>query len=328
MELERDLLRPHPWLAVTGFGAHIKATRSHLSVQRQGVVEEYPLSSVHHLLIVGGHHIHTSVVTNLLHHGACISFFEPDGQPLGMIRPYGDRTDESIRELQEAKPKHSIAVEIARSAVRARVLLAEVTAEELGRDVFYQGEREIFEKAIDEMEYLVTLEELRRLFRLTRDMYYELMARTLPPDLGFRRRSSRPYHDLVNVMLSFGYAMLSGNVSIAVTGARLDPQIGVLITGPLGLVNDIMEPIQATMVDKAIFSMIRAGISPEDYECSEERCILSDPLVREIIALLQVTIIQDQINQQVVIFRDALLNRGAFSVLHPLGLSQSPPDSS
>ncbi len=77
-----------PWLVVAGFGAHIKSTRNTLFVQKEGIIEEYPLESVRHLLIIGGHTLHTPAITNLVKKGARVSFFEADGKPVGYYSPF------------------------------------------------------------------------------------------------------------------------------------------------------------------------------------------------------------------------------------------------
>ncbi len=82
--------------------------------------------------------------------------------------------------------------------------------------LFYEGELEFLQKSREELAFLIKLDEIRRLHRLVSDMYYEIISRSLPPDLGFRRRGTRPHTDPVNAMLSFGYAMLFGTCIAAV----------------------------------------------------------------------------------------------------------------
>jgi CRISPR-associated endonuclease Cas1 len=305
----------YPWLAVTGFGAHIKSTKKNLVIMKNGVTDEYPMDRIGHLLIVGGHTIHSAAILHLINEGGIISFFEADGEPVGYIRPYGDRRDEQIAALQRALPVHRYAVLIAQGAIHSRLLAIEEVCHQTESECLYQGELEILHNYLAEIEYLIRLEELRRIHLLTGDMYYEIMARTVPPDLGFRRRTPRPYQDVVNAMLSFGYAMLFGNACIAVLGARLDPDIGILHRGEQSLVHDLIEPMKAGMVDRAVFSLARSGISPDDYESSGTRTILSDPLMKELIALFRHSIRQDRIDEQVRIFHDSLLDGGEFSVV-------------
>ena len=59
-------------------------------------------------------------------------------------------------------------------------------------------------------------------------MYYEILSRTLPKTLGFLRRTQPPFMDLVNVMMSHGYAVMYATFAVACTGAGLDLSRGAL----------------------------------------------------------------------------------------------------
>lgn len=304
----------HTWEVVAGFGAHIRATPTTLSVLCKGEVREMPLESVRHLLIVGGHNLHTSVVTRLLGIGAAISFFDADGTPIAVLRSFGSRTDETMRSMQEQAPAHKAAVEIAQVSLRSRLLLAEKTQERLGKIIFYQGEDEFLHHAYDEMPYLIKMDELRRLHKLCTDTYYEVMARSIPPELEFRRRTTRPHRDPVNAMLSLGYALLFGNCCIPVIGASLDPDIGMLHEGERALVNDLMEPVKAAMVDRVVFDMVRTELVPESFDCSSLRCHLSRELTRWYVERLHETIVQELIDLNVETFRKFVESGGDFQL--------------
>ena len=295
-----------PWLVVAGFGAHIKSTRNTLFVQKEGVIEEYPLESVRHLLIIGGHTLHTPVITHLMKNGARLSFFEPDGKPIGTIRPFNNPEEAKFSEIQKNAPNYRYAVSIARSSMKSKTLLIGGLGEIAGHELFYEGELEIFSNALLELEYLIKISEIRRIERLTTDMYYEVISRALPLEFGFRRRTSRPYHDPVNAIFAFGYAMLFGNVMFAVTGASLDPDTGMLHRGQSSLVYDIMEPFKADMIDREAIRFIREDFREQDYECGPARCILSDLCMKELIRLFHKTIDQDTINCQVAVLRESL----------------------
>ena len=89
-----------PWLCVNGFGAHIKSTRHKLIIQKKNIIEEYPLESVKNLMIVGGHTINSATVSTLVKNGSFITFFEPSGRPVGIIRPFGNRGDDENQKPQ------------------------------------------------------------------------------------------------------------------------------------------------------------------------------------------------------------------------------------
>ena len=83
------MVTEYPWISVSGFGAHIKSTPKTLIIQKKNTIEEYPITEVKNLLIVGGHTLHSSAVLNLIRHGAFISFFEADGTPCRHDPPSG-----------------------------------------------------------------------------------------------------------------------------------------------------------------------------------------------------------------------------------------------
>ena len=306
----------HSWHVVAGFGAHIKSTGTTLSILYKGEQKEFPLPSVHHLLLVGGHNIHTSAVTRLLRQGSSISFFDADGTPVGMLNPFGSDVGAEVRDAQKNRMPHAFAQEMARATLKSRLLAIERTGEELGENLFYEGEQEILHNLLEDLEYLITMDELRRVHKLAGDMYYEIMARSLSPELGFRRRTKRPHQDPVNAMLSLGYAMLFGNTIVSVIGAYLDPDTGFLREGEGSLVQDLIDPLKTTMVDTVVFSIARAGLIDGRYGVSTKRCHLDEEVIDALIAPLRDAIKQEVIDENVLSLSQAVMGEGPFSLIY------------
>jgi CRISPR-associated protein Cas1 len=308
------MVTDYPWLLVSGFGVHIKSTQKKLIIQKKKGVEEYPLESVKNLLVMGGHTISSSTIVNLVKNGAFISFFEPDGNPIGIIRPFGDRSDTEILRIQQAIPRHRYAITLAQTAIKSRLFAIQYIQENQNIHLFYEGEQEFLHKAQEELQYLIKLDEIQRLHRLTSDMYYEIMSRNTPPDFGFRRRTIRPQSDPINAMLSFGYAMLFGNCCVSLIGARLDPDFGLIYEGKGCLVQDLIDPLKAAMIDSVVFQMARNSLSTLDYELTPNRCILSDELTHQLIGLFHSSINTEKIDELVFSFYQAITNNGEFRV--------------
>jgi CRISPR-associated endonuclease Cas1 len=310
------MVTEYPWISVSGFGAHIKSTQKTLIIQKKNTIEEYPITEVKNLMVVGGHTIHSSAVLNLIRHGASVSFFEADGTPAGTIRPPGDQVLAEMYDLQKMIPRQRFATAFAQTSVQARLFLMEREEELRNVRLFYEGELEFLRKSREELGFLIKLDEIRRLHRLVSDMYYEIMSRSLPPELGFRRRSTRPHMDPVNAMLSFGYALLFGNCNVASVGARLDPDGGLLHDGRNSLIHDLIDPFKPGMVDAVVFQIARETLREEDYELAPGRCILSDDLIREITGQLHTSIKTDVINRQVSALADSIRTGSGFKVLY------------
>lgn len=304
----------YPWLLVSGFGVHIKSTQKKLIIQKKQGVEEYPLESIKNLLVMGGHTISSSTIVNLVKYGAFISFFEPDGNPIGIIRPFGDRSDTENYRIQQVIPRHRFAITLAQAAIKSRLFAIQSVQENQNIHLFYEGEQEFLHNAQEELQYLIKLDEIQRLHRLTSDMYYEIMSRNIHPDFGFRRRTIRPHSDPVNAMLSFGYAMLFGNCCVSLIGARLDPDIGLIHEGKGCLVQDLIDPFKAAMIDSVVFQIARDSLSTFDYEMTPNRCLLSDELTQQLIGFFHSSINNEKIDELVFCFHQAITNNGQFRV--------------
>jgi CRISP-associated protein Cas1 len=309
-------LTEFPWVSVSGFGAHIKSTQKNLIIQKKNTAEDYPLDSVKNLLIVGGHTISSSTVNQLIKRGAFISFFEPDGTPVGTIRPCQDESHSNLHEIQQGISRQRFAITIAQGSIKSRLFAIERVEGMQRSRLFYEGELDILHNSLDEIAYLIRLEEIRRLHRLASDMYYEIMARSLPMDLGFHRRTLRPQMDPVNAMLSFGYAMLFGTCCVSLIGARLDPDRGFMHDGKGSLVNDLIEPLKAGMVDSVVFQIVKESLRPGDYEISQDRCMLSDDLMKKMMFSFYTSINTKKINEQVLGVLNAMNNNEEFKVLY------------
>ena len=305
-----------PWVSVSGFGARITSTRKNLIIQKRNADEIYTLDSVKHLLIVGGHFLSSVTVNQLIRQGACISFFDPDGTPVGAIRPFGEKNPFPLRELQQEIPRQRNSIIIAQASMKSRIFSIEKTEELSNARLLYEGELEILKKSQEEVAYLIRLEEIWRLHRLASDMYYEIMARNLPAELGFRRRTLRPQMDPVNAMLSFGYALLFGTCSVAVTGAGLDPDMGFLHEGDGSLVHDLIDPLKAGMVDPIVFHIAKESLKSADYEISKDRCLLSDDLMKILIKSFYSAINAEKVNNQVISMKSSIQETEEFRVLY------------
>ena len=306
----------YPWLSVSGFGAHIKSTQSHLIIQKKQSTERYSLEEIKHLLIVGGHTINSMTISHLVKNGCFITFFDSDGTPIGVIKPYCDPAIDHMDKALECTSPQRHAIAIAQASMKSRLFAIERIQETRNVNLFYEGEYDVLWKSLEELEYLIKLDEIRRLHKLTSDMYYEIMSRSIPADFGYKRRTLRPQRDPINAMLSFGYALLFGNCSVAAIGAHLNPDSGVLHTGEGSLIYDLIDPLKAKMVDSFVFQIAQDSLAQSDYEVTDTRCLLSDELLKNLMAAFYTTFTADQLNEQVCNFYNAAKHGEDFKSLY------------
>jgi len=306
----------YPWVSVSGFGTHIKSTQNHLILQNKNTTERIPIDSIKHLLVIGSHTLSSTTILHLVKNGTYITFFEPDGTPVGLITPFGDRNRAESYRTQQLIPRQRYAISLAQASVKSRIFAIERVQELQNVHLFYEGELDVLLKSHEEFTYLIKLEEIRRLHKLTSDMYYEIMSRNLPQEFRFKRRTMRPHIDPVNAMLSLGYAMLFGNCCVGVVGSGLDPDTGFMHDGKGSLVYDLIDPLKAEMVDHVIFDVARNSLTYADFEITQDRCILSDDLIGTLTKKLHTSLQDKKINEVIFHLSNSIRTGSEFKIIY------------
>jgi CRISPR-associated endonuclease Cas1 len=98
-------------------------------------------------------------------------------------------------------------------------------------------------------------------------------------DFDFHGRNRRPPKDPVNALLSFGYALLAKDATVALLSAGLDPWWGAYHRprhGRPALALDLMEELRPLIVDSAVLSAINTGaVDAGCFERSAAGCALN-----------------------------------------------------
>jgi CRISPR-associated protein Cas1 len=112
-------------------------------------------------------------------------------------------------------------------------------------------------------------------FRHFADM---LKPRDFDAQWDFKLRNRRPPRDPVNALLSFGYALLSKEFTVALLTEGLDPWWGLYHQprhGRPSLSLDLMEPFRPLIVDSAVVTAVNTGmIRAGDFTRSSAGCML------------------------------------------------------
>jgi CRISPR-associated protein Cas1 len=99
--------------------------------------------------------------------------------------------------------------------------------------------------------------------------YFQAIGTIIPKAYNFTCRNRRPPKDPVNAMLSLGYALLQGYVTIGVAAVGLEPFAGVLHadrSGKPSMVLDMMEEFRQPVIDRLVLSMVtRRVIKPGHF---------------------------------------------------------------
>jgi CRISPR-associated protein Cas1 len=106
-----------------------------------------------------------------------------------------------------------------------------------------------------------------------------LRPRDLEAAWDFESRNRRPPRDPVNTLLSFGYALLARECSVAVAAAGLDPWWGLYHRprhGRPSLALDLMEEFRPLVVDSAVVTAVNTGmVGSSDFTRTRQACMLN-----------------------------------------------------
>src|SRR5690606_33715596 len=107
-----------------------------------------------------------------------------------------------------------------------------------------------------------------------------LRPRDFGAEWAFEERNRRPPRDPVNALLSFGYALLAKECTVALLGEGLDPWWGLFHQprhGRPALALDLMEEFRPLVVDSAVLTAVNTGmVRQTDFVHSSAGCVLTD----------------------------------------------------
>lgn len=124
--------------------------------------------------------------------------------------------------------------------------------------------------AIGRAEEAESLDALRGHEGAASAAYFQVFGNLIRAgDFSFTKRTRRPPTDPVNTLLSFGYALLTADVSTAVSLVGLDPYVGFLhvaVYGRPALALDLMEEFRPLIVDSVVLRILNTReIQPRDF---------------------------------------------------------------
>ncbi len=117
-------------------------------------------------------------------------------------------------------------------------------------------------------------------------------------DFPFEGRNRRPPLDRVNALLSFVYTLLCHDVSNALEGVGLDPQVGFLHRdrpGRPSLALDLMEELRPVLADRLVLSLInRRQVLPKGFVARESGGVVMDDETRKAVLVAYQTRKQEE----------------------------------
>lgn len=229
------------------------------------VLASVPLGQVNQVVLFGNVGLTTPAIDSLLAQNTEVVFLtrygEYRGQLVGSLTPHVPMRRAQYARLNDP----SFTLEMAKGFVTAKVqhqraFLQRHTREERSSSALSSIEH--LERALHTIPHKTTLDSLRGVEGAATAAYFSAYRSFFGPEWNFNDRNRRPPADPVNVLLSFGYTLLTQLASAAVQTAGLDPYVGFLhevVYNRPALALDLMEEFRP-VVDGVILWCCRSGI--------------------------------------------------------------------
>lgn len=236
---------------------------------------QLPIHSIGHIFCFGNVMVSPQVMGFCGENGTGLSFFNMFGR--FQARVVGKQTGNVLLRRAQYKATDEQAAVIARSIIAAKLRSSRSV---LMRNARNHGETADIKKVvgrhkqiIDELKVQTNLERIRGLEGEGASHYFSVFNNLITlkkTDFKLNGRTRRPPKDPVNAMLSFLYSVLGNEVSSALQGVGLDPQIGFLHQerpGRDSLAQDLLEEFRAYVVDRLVLTLInRQQVKIKDFD--------------------------------------------------------------
>ena len=269
----RDDLRP---LYVTGYNFTIGKSNDVLQVREKGqLVQEVRIREVSQVNVFGNVTVTAGAVQALCDAEKPIAYFSMGNWFYGLTQGLGLKNvflrQEQFRRADDEAFCVRVAREIVASKIRnQRTLLQRNHVEPPARHL------EALKRLARQVAEAGALDALLGLEGTAAHYYFSNFNGMLKVDddqeqpvFDFTTRNRRPPRDPVNALLSFGYSMLTRDLTITCHGLGFDPFIGVYHQPRFGrpaLALDLMEGFRPLIVDSAVITAINTRmVSPDDF---------------------------------------------------------------
>jgi CRISPR-associated protein Cas1 len=256
-------------LYVQSAGARVGKRGDELVVElRDGTKETAQIGNTSHVALFGMVQVSTQALQELCTRGITVSYLSSGGWLYGITRGM-DHKHVELRRLQyAAAADEARCLALARRFVTVKIRNC--------RTLVRRNAVNAPEHTIDRLRDLVDLagrasclESLLGVEGTAARLYFEAYASMLHPPgeadrwaFDFDGRNRRPPRDPINALLSFGYAMLAKDVSVALLSVGFDPFMGFYHQPRYGrpaLALDVMEEFRPLVVDSIVLSAVNTG---------------------------------------------------------------------
>ena len=272
----RDEARESPLLRtlhVTEQGAYVHQRGGRIVVSREETeLYEIPLEGVDQICVAQEGAISFGAMRELLARKAGFVLTGGSGEPVGWLENLTGGNVTLHREQFRRADDPAFRLGVASAMIAGKIANSRLILRRYARfrndpdpqadgDLAHLGRR---------LTQAVTMDVLMGLEGAAARRYFAAFGQLLGTPWNFSQRNRRPPRDPVNVLLSYGYAILFQNVLTLAVQRGLNPHVGSIHTTAErhpALVSDLMEEFRPLVVDAVVLKLLlNGGIKPEHFE--------------------------------------------------------------
>lgn len=256
-------------------GAYLHKERETLviDIAKQKALQ-LPIHSVSGIFCFGNVMVSPQVMGFCGERGVNLAFFTEYGRFLARIQ--GRQTGNVLLRRTQYRHADTRAAEIARVIVAAKIQSQRQVLQRYQRNYGKQPDISqaiaLLKTTVERLKTATDLDGIRGLEGDAAARYFSVFNHLITEKSGgfsFSQRTRRPPTDPVNALLSFFYAIVGNDVSAALQGVGLDPQVGFLHKerpGRDSLAQDLLEEFRAYLVDRLVLTLInRQQVKATDF---------------------------------------------------------------
>jgi len=263
-------------LYITRQGSYVHKERETVVIEHERKkLMQVPIHSVSGMFCFGNVLVSPALMGFCGEKGVNLAFFTEYGRFYGRLQ--GKKSGNVLLRRAQYNANETTSLEIARSMVAAKLVGCRNV---LLRQQRNHGVTDSLTKAIKHLaasvrqaRHIDNMDSLRGIEGDAAARYFavfgELINAGSRDDFPFAGRNRRPPRDAANALLSFVYSILGQDISAALNGVGLDPQVGFLHADRPGrdsLAQDLLEEFRPWLADRLVLSLInRKQLRAKDF---------------------------------------------------------------
>ena len=248
-------------------------TAGRFELRRKGqTLQSIRTRDVTHVVVFGNATITSAAIRTLTEAGGTVAWCSYSGWPRAFATPV--RKADARRRIAQHRAHLIGNIDIARSFVVGKIRNQRTLLRRLGKPDIASAGR-LLQSTIASARTAPDIPSLLGVEGAAARAYFAAFSSMLRRDLGcfdVNGRNRRPPRDPVNALLSFGYALLARDATVAVIAAGLDPYVGLYHRPGFArpaLALDLMEEFRPIVADSVVVRAINNGeIRPGDFVTS------------------------------------------------------------